>query len=557
MLHSYKGIKTDRLFQQYGIRVNASQRFESGVAEIGEMMGRLQREHVERWPRYEKQLRALIAQHPGVFDLYPALYNVYSVGGKERYQRELLNDMMQVFGPNERTVALLLLNARTEQSQRRLDVYLGPDEEITRYPARAEGYYLSEFLNFEHGIILRHSVRHDFYTAKKRLERLIDLGVDRRDLAPLALTIAEYEGFGGMEQMMRERALEILVETREPPEVPYPSTEPSFHHPESEELYFYTADDMTPDRIEAYLALPRETFVEDLYTIVRDPILRRGYFLAAADADLVAGDTLVVAFYFLHEVGEAAALPALLDLLRLDAETLDYMFFMDVEAYFLKPLYLLGQNREQELMDFLLEPYREGFARVTVVSALVQIALRHPERTESIVAGLMRIFETLLASDVPPGLVDTNFVTFATAEVSNLRRPEVLPVFRALDERGWIMSSAQGGLYTLEYDIHQPPRPEDVTPMPTDLYSFFSGDYLEPTEQPNAEAALTKLDAAMPPVARLIRWATLRDREAARVQNSAPFPRQEAPRSAQKVGRNEPCPCGSGRKYKHCCGKLG
>ncbi|MEI2770271.1 MAG: SEC-C metal-binding domain-containing protein [Candidatus Competibacter sp.] len=21
-----------------------------------------------------------------------------------------------------------------------------------------------------------------------------------------------------------------------------------------------------------------------------------------------------------------------------------------------------------------------------------------------------------------------------------------------------------------------------------------------------------------------------------------------------KVGRNQPCPCGSGRKYKHCCG---
>jgi SWIM/SEC-C metal-binding protein len=23
----------------------------------------------------------------------------------------------------------------------------------------------------------------------------------------------------------------------------------------------------------------------------------------------------------------------------------------------------------------------------------------------------------------------------------------------------------------------------------------------------------------------------------------------------QKIGRNEPCPCGSGKKYKHCCGK--
>jgi preprotein translocase subunit SecA len=27
-------------------------------------------------------------------------------------------------------------------------------------------------------------------------------------------------------------------------------------------------------------------------------------------------------------------------------------------------------------------------------------------------------------------------------------------------------------------------------------------------------------------------------------------------RSERKVGRNEPCPCGSGKKYKQCHGKL-
>ncbi|MEF9946501.1 MAG: SEC-C metal-binding domain-containing protein [Lachnospiraceae bacterium] len=26
-------------------------------------------------------------------------------------------------------------------------------------------------------------------------------------------------------------------------------------------------------------------------------------------------------------------------------------------------------------------------------------------------------------------------------------------------------------------------------------------------------------------------------------------------RKEKKVGRNDPCPCGSGKKYKHCCGK--
>ena len=26
--------------------------------------------------------------------------------------------------------------------------------------------------------------------------------------------------------------------------------------------------------------------------------------------------------------------------------------------------------------------------------------------------------------------------------------------------------------------------------------------------------------------------------------------------SMKKIGRNEPCPCNSGKKYKHCCGSL-
>jgi SWIM/SEC-C metal-binding protein len=30
---------------------------------------------------------------------------------------------------------------------------------------------------------------------------------------------------------------------------------------------------------------------------------------------------------------------------------------------------------------------------------------------------------------------------------------------------------------------------------------------------------------------------------------------QEPKVADEKVGRNEPCPCGSGKKYKKCCGK--
>ena len=31
--------------------------------------------------------------------------------------------------------------------------------------------------------------------------------------------------------------------------------------------------------------------------------------------------------------------------------------------------------------------------------------------------------------------------------------------------------------------------------------------------------------------------------------------KKQSPKKVEKIGRNEPCPCGSGRKYKQCCGK--
>jgi hypothetical protein len=41
---------------------------------------------------------------------------------------------------------------------------------------------------------------------------------------------------------------------------------------------------------------------------------------------------------------------------------------------------------------------------------------------------------------------------------------------------------------------------------------------------------------------------------------SAGPPRAGAPGQGgadRKVGRNDPCPCGSGKKYKRCCGRAG
>ncbi|MGH9601410.1 MAG: SEC-C metal-binding domain-containing protein, partial [Terriglobales bacterium] len=46
-----------------------------------------------------------------------------------------------------------------------------------------------------------------------------------------------------------------------------------------------------------------------------------------------------------------------------------------------------------------------------------------------------------------------------------------------------------------------------------------------------------------------------RELEAARLAGSGDYQQvQQVVRSAARVGRNDPCPCGSGKKYKKCCG---
>ena len=44
--------------------------------------------------------------------------------------------------------------------------------------------------------------------------------------------------------------------------------------------------------------------------------------------------------------------------------------------------------------------------------------------------------------------------------------------------------------------------------------------------------------------------------EQAGADAEAPPAAQTFVRQGQKVGRNDPCPCGSGKKYKHCHGRL-
>ncbi len=89
---------------------------------------------------------------------------------------------------------------------------------------------------------------------------------------------------------------------------------------------------------------------------------------------------------------------------------------------------------------------------------------------------------------------------------------------------------------------------------------FIAPDSVEDTLAEGKEATLTRLQENRyyqmidDTVAEMEWWACFRESSppAAPPTSSTTFVR-----ATERVGRNDPCPCGSGRKYKHCCGRPG
>ena len=81
--------------------------------------------------------------------------------------------------------------------------------------------------------------------------------------------------------------------------------------------------------------------------------------------------------------------------------------------------------------------------------------------------------------------------------------------------------------------LELPPVKRDAVP---DLVAAFLADLEDVGRLADGRGLASRMRAAAP---------AFRDRAAGKAPDLT--------RKAAKVGRNDPCPCGSGRKYKHCC----
>ena len=105
---------------------------------------------------------------------------------------------------------------------------------------------------------------------------------------------------------------------------------------------------------------------------------------------------------------------------------------------------------------------------------------------------------------------------------------EAFEMFTALLER--IQHEVVSFVSRVRFQTEQPPQPLPERRQPTTAMQFEHAEVSALAEEEEHAEAQSNVAAA---------------------PAQTPFVRQE-----RKVGRNEPCPCGSGKKYKHCHGRL-
>lgn len=167
-----------------------------------------------------------------------------------------------------------------------------------------------------------------------------------------------------------------------------------------------------------------------------------------------------------------------------------------------------GKVAIEPLAAYVLDERNDEFAVPLALQSLVEIGKRHGKLRKPVIERLVHCLQHTPEQDQGlKGLI--------VAELVSLRAVEAMPAIRAAFASGQVDWSVSGDLEDVELGMGV--RTERDTPRPS---------YKQ--DQEDADDEDYKDDDGEPLVEQVIR-------------------------AEPKIGRNDPCPCGSGKKYKKCC----
>ncbi len=168
--------------------------------------------------------------------------------------------------------------------------------------------------------------------------------------------------------------------------------------------------------------------------------------------------------------------------------------------------------------------------------ALTQILLHHPEKREEIVGLYKGVIDFFLSSKTDQTIIDETMIGLMIGDIIECNGKELLPEIKRLFDEEITDESVSGSLEEVIDELDEMPEGEYDENYKKQLQNYF---------EIQAELALWEADDDYDD------WEEVEDDTEYFYSGDKPFVR-----TTPKVGRNEPCPCGSGKKYKNCHGVI-
>ena len=304
---------------------------------------------------------------------------------------------------------------------------------------------------------------------------------------------------------------------------------PDFNHPEVQIFYEHDLS-ISKEKVAQILQLPRKTLIEDMEVIVMDCIQRNEFFQS------LDNNEQWLAFHFhalwvLIELQATEALPTILNLLKQDDDFCNYWWVDYVTEDLWEIYYHLANNKLEKLKEVLLAP-GAWVLRVVPDAVAEQIFLHQPERQQEILDWYDSILDAFIEMEDENEALDGDVISCIVSSLVHIKAKSLLPKIKILYERELIYDIMSGNMESIENDIINPKNRNYKRALKKSIYDRYQ-------DAMNWHGYLMKYDE------------DYRERNTRSSLSSLSIPKS-LPKNI-KIGRNAPCPCGSGKKYKRCC----
>lgn len=475
------------------------------------------------------KITGLIIQYPKVPLLKNFLSVAYSVQGNHEKAIEV-NNWLITEHPDYLFAKINSAYQYIEKAQyEKVPDVLGQGMEIKLlYPER-DLFHLSEVTAFYRVAIRYYTAIENLELAENRMEILKEIAPDHKDTKQAEVFLGILRLKKGIERLEEDKQRITPKEKRIVSKLSDKDA-PQFNHPEIQNLYQFGLG-IPHEKLKEIIALPSASLIADLENILIDANNRFDYF-KELEYNEETHSFVLHALFLLKEINATESLPKILSILGSDDEFLDFWLGDHKTATLWQCIYGLGISNTAMLKQFLLQPGIDTYCKTAVSEALCQIVLHCTEKREEILTIYSDVFTIFSVAADEDNLLDAEFLGLAICDVLDCKLHELLPIIKVLFDKGYVAHGVCGDYKEIVNEFGKISKNNPKK----DLYNIFElYDHV------------------------LTTWAGYNEDEnglndKANKYFTPPVIPQQA--ISDKIGRNDLCPCGSGKKYKKCCMKL-